>query len=63
MSGAEWVIYSSLAVLYFVLLFTAGAATLRKGHLVLLVIGVVFPALWLIGWLLPPRKRSSDLAA
>ena len=63
MSGGEWVLYSSLVVLYFVLLFTAGAATLRKGHLVLLVIGVFLPALWLIGWLLPPRKRSSGLAA
>jgi hypothetical protein len=46
-----------VAILYFVLLFTAGAATLRKGRVVLLVVGVVFPVLWLVGWLLPERQR------
>jgi hypothetical protein len=61
MSAGEWILYGSLAVLYLVLLFTAGIATFRKGHMVLLVIGALFPLLWFVGWLLPPRRGSSGL--
>jgi hypothetical protein len=63
MTAGEWILYSCLAVIYLVLLFTAGTATFRKGHMVLLVIGIFFPVLWLVGWLLPPRRGSSGLAA
>lgn len=58
MSTAQWVFYSSLAVLYLVVLFTAGYATFRKGHVVLLIVGIFVPLLWIVGAFLPPRPGS-----
>jgi hypothetical protein len=42
-------------VLYVVLLLTLGIISIRKGHWVMFLIGLVFPLFWLIGALLPPR--------
>ena len=39
--------------LYVVLLLTLGIISLRKGHWVMFIIGIVFPLFWLIGALLP----------
>jgi len=46
-----------MAVLYLVLVFTIALLTFRKGHWVLGLIGFVFPVLWLIGAVLPARRR------
>jgi hypothetical protein len=41
-------------VIYVVLLVTLGILTIRKGHMVLFVVGIFFPLLWLIGAIMPP---------
>ena len=41
-------------LLYFVLLVTLGVITLRKGHWVLFIFGIILPLLWLIGAVMPP---------
>ncbi len=46
-----------LAVLYFVILITLGVTTLRKGHIVLFCVGIIFPVLWVIGALIGPSPR------
>ena len=43
-------------VLYILLLLTLGILSLRKGHWVMFIIGIVFPLFWLIGALMPPRQ-------
>lgn len=52
-SAGVWV---GLGVLYFVLLLTLGIVSIRKGHWVMFLIGIVFPLFWLIGALMPPRQ-------
>jgi hypothetical protein len=42
--------------LYLVVLLTLGLITLRKGHWVMFIFGIVFPLLWLIGAVMPPRR-------
>jgi hypothetical protein len=51
-----WVL---LGILYFVILFTLGLTTLRKGHIVLFIVGIVFPVLWLIGAMIGPTPRAA----
>ncbi len=46
-------------VLYFILLVTLGIMSLRKGHWVMFIIGIIFPLFWLIGALLPPRQQAT----
>jgi hypothetical protein len=58
MTGLEWFLGTTLAVLYLFILFTAGMLTFRKGHLVLFFAGIVLPFLWLIGALLPDRNEG-----
>ena len=55
MNGWFWGI--GLAVIYLVLLFTVAVMTFRKGHWVLGLIGFIFPILWLIGAVLPDKRR------
>ncbi len=40
--------------LYLIVLFTLGLTTLRKGHWVMFIFGIVFPLFWLIGALMEP---------
>ncbi len=47
------------AFLYFILMFTLGLMTLRKGHWVMFVFGIVFPLFWLIGALIPPADAQT----
>jgi uncharacterized membrane protein len=54
MSGTVW--YTTLGIIYLVLLVTMAVASFRKGHWVLGLLGFVFPVLWLIGALLPDRR-------
>ena len=55
MNGTIW--YVGLGVIYLVLLFTLAVLTFRKGHWVLGLIGFIFPLLWVIGAILPDRRR------
>jgi hypothetical protein len=48
-----------VGVLYFVILLTLGLTTLRKGHMFLFFVGIVFPFLWLIGALIAPTPRAA----
>ena len=57
MSGSDWFLAIGLGVLYLVLLFTLAVMTFRKGHWVLGLIGFIFPVLWLVGAVLPGRRR------
>jgi hypothetical protein len=52
-----WVIGG--AILYFVLIVTLGVMTIRKGHWVIFVIGIFLPFFWLIGAILPSRRRGA----
>ena len=58
MSGLDWAFTFTLGVLYIALLFTVCVLTFRKGHWVLGLIGFFIPILWLIGAVLPSRRRA-----
>jgi hypothetical protein len=45
------------AAIYFVLLITLGILSIRKGHWVMFLVGIIFPIFWLIGALMPRRIR------
>lgn len=45
------------AVLYLVLIVTLGLMSIRKGHWVMFLIGIFIPLFWLIGALMPSRRR------
>ena len=53
------VLWFLFAALYFVVLITLGVATLRKGHILLFVIGIIFPVLWVIGAIIGPSPRAA----
>jgi len=57
MSGLGWFFAIGLGVLYLVLLFTICVVTFRKGHWVLGIIGIFIPLFWVIGAVLPARRR------
>jgi hypothetical protein len=59
MSTFLWIM---VATLYLVALFVLGLATLRKGHLWLFWIGILFPILWVVGALMGPAPRASGAA-
>ena len=46
-----------LGAIYIVLLITLGVMTIRKGHWVMFLIGILIPIFWIIGALMPPRRR------
>jgi hypothetical protein len=50
--------YAGGAILYLVLIVTLGVLTLRKGHWVLFVVGIFLPFLWLVGAVMPPKRRA-----
>jgi len=43
-------------LLWLVLLIFLGLRTLRHGHWVMFLVGLVFPLFWIIGALIPPRR-------
>ena len=55
MSTFLWFLF---AFIYFVALVSIGMATLRKGHYVLFLVGIVFPILWIVGALMGPTPRA-----
>lgn len=58
MTVLEWILVTTLLVLYFSLLFTVAYLTFLKGRWVLGIAGIFFPILWLIGAILPARPGS-----
>ena len=46
-------------ILYFILLVTLGIMSIRKGHWVMFIIGIIFPLFWIIGALMPPRQEAT----
>jgi hypothetical protein len=44
------------AVIYVVLMITLGIISIRKGHWVMFLVGLVLPIFWIIGALLPTRR-------
>jgi hypothetical protein len=55
MNGTLW--FTTLGIIYLVLLFTLAVLSFRKGHWVLGLIGFIFPVLWVVGAVLPDRHR------
>ena len=58
MTGLEWILASSLFILYFFLLFTVCFMTFQKGYVLLGIVGIFIPFLWLIGAILPAKQGS-----
>jgi hypothetical protein len=54
MSGTLW--FTTLGIIYLVLLFTLAVLSFRKGHWVLGLVGFIFPVLWIVGAIMPPRR-------
>jgi cadmium resistance protein CadD (predicted permease) len=54
MSGTLW--FTTLGIIYLVLLFTLAVLSFRKGHWILGLIGFIFPLLWVIGAIMPSRR-------
>ena len=54
MSGTLW--WTTLGIIYLVLLFTLAVLSFRKGHWVLRMNGFIFPVLWIVGAILPRRR-------
>jgi hypothetical protein len=59
MSTFLWIL---VAAIYLAALISLGVMTLRKGHTVLFVVGIIFPLLWIIGALMAPTPRAAGLA-
>jgi hypothetical protein len=53
---AWWTSGVLAALLWLVLLIFLGIRTLRRGHWVMFLIGIVLPIFWLVGALLPKRR-------
>jgi hypothetical protein len=51
-------LYVGLGILYLFLLIFLGVRCIKGGHWVLFVIGFIFPVLWIIGGVIPPKGMS-----
>ena len=56
-------LWVGLGILYFVLLVTLGIVSIRKGHWVMFLFGIVFPVFWLIGALMAPKHEPASSGA
>jgi len=54
MNGTLW--FTTLGIIYLVLLFTLAVLSFRKGHWILGLVGFIFPILWIVGALMPPVR-------
>jgi hypothetical protein len=59
MTALEYILIVTLGVLYFALIFTVAIVTFRNGHIALGLLGILFPLLWLVGAVIPPKHRSA----
>jgi hypothetical protein len=48
------VYFVGIGAIYLVLILTLGFLTIRKGHWVMFIIGIIFPLFWVIGAIMPP---------
>jgi hypothetical protein len=55
-----WILFG---IIYLVCLITLGVATIRKGHMVLFIIGIIFPILWIVGALMAPTPSAEARGA
>jgi hypothetical protein len=55
MSGTLW--FTTLGIIYLVLLFTLAVLSFRKGHWILGLVGFIFPFLWIVGAILPQKRQ------
>ncbi len=53
-----WWLWSGMAILYLVLLFTVCMVTFRKGHTLLGILGFFLPFLWFVGAIQAPTPDS-----
>ena len=53
-------VWVGLGIIYFILLVTLGIMSIRKGHWVMFLLGIVFPVFWLIGALMAPRGEVAE---
>lgn len=51
--------YVLLGAIYVVLMITLGITSIRKGHWIMFLIGIVIPLFWIIGALLPPTRGGA----
>jgi hypothetical protein len=59
MSTFLWILFVAV---YFTALISLGVTTLRKGHTMLFIFGIIFPLLWIIGALMAPTPRAAGVA-
>jgi hypothetical protein len=45
-------------ILYVVLLVVLGLTSIKKGHWIMFLIGIILPIFWIIGALMPPTRPS-----
>jgi hypothetical protein len=50
-------VYYGIGAIYLVLILTLGFLTIRKGHWVMFIIGIIIPLFWIIGAIMPPADR------
>jgi hypothetical protein len=56
-----WALLGILGALYVTMLVVLGTATLRRGHVVLFVLGIFLPFLWIFGAVTPgPNDVPSE---
>jgi hypothetical protein len=53
-------LYGGLGLLYVVLLVTCGILSLRKGHWVMFIVGILLPLFWVIGAVIPPTEAKLE---
>ena len=59
MSTFLWIV---LVAIYVAALISLGAMTLRKGHTLLFIVGIIFPILWIVGAVMAPTPRAAGVA-
>jgi hypothetical protein len=59
MSTFLWILFVAV---YVTALISLGVTTLRKGHTMLFIFGIIFPLLWMIGALMAPTPRVAGAA-
>ena len=55
MDTGVWVGFGAL---YVVLMITLGILSIRKGHWVMFILGIIIPLFWIIGAIMPPRQPT-----
>jgi hypothetical protein len=50
-------LYALLGIVWLILMISLGITSIRKGHWVMFIIGLFFPLFWIIGALLPPKRK------